>query len=218
MSRIKVIGLTGGIGAGKSTVSAYLRKKGCFVLDADQIARDLTRESSPVLKEIAQLFGSGILLANGQLDRNKLAQIIFSDRSQKTKLDNLLHHKVIQIMLSGIKEAESQGLSLVFADVPLLFESGFDQYTDEVWMVSASRQARLQRVMRRDGADEEAVRMRIRSQMDEAEKEKKADYILDNAGEKEALYEQIDRLLTILEKENSPFGRTGRERKPASHV
>lgn len=213
MRRLTVIGLTGGIGAGKSTVSAYLRKKGFLVLDADQIARELTSPASEVLREITALFGGGVLLADGSLDRRKLAQLIFHDTAKKAKLDKLMHQKVIQIMLDEIKKADEQGLSLIFADVPLLFESGFDRYTDAVWVVRTSECVRVSRVTRRDNADEESVRLRIRSQMNEAEKEKKADQILDNSGEKEALYAQIDRLLSAFGKEDFTFRRAKEENK-----
>lgn len=196
-----LIGLTGGIGAGKTTVSDYLKEKGYTVLDADLVAREIVEPGTETLLTLAEIFGKDIIDPDGSLNRGRLADIAFSDPKKKKLLDRIMHGKVIKILLDRAKTMSDQ--QLVFIDVPLLFESGMDQYMDQVWLVDADDEVRILRVMDRDGSSREEVLNRIQYQLGRDEKKEKAHFILDNSGVKGSLYNQIDKILNILiKKEN----------------
>lgn len=198
-----VLGLTGGIGTGKSTAARYLVSKGLIHIDADAISRKLTEkvpgEANPVLEEIGIAFdgadpdGSGVLREDGSLDRKKMAEIVFADPDKKQMLEDILFRHIIAEIRRRI-DAAGEG-DLILLDVPLLFESGLDCLCDKVTTVTADETVRVQRVMERDGCSEEDVRARIRNQMPEEEKTARADFVLNNSGAREELHEQIDRIL-----------------------
>jgi len=192
-----LIGITGGIGSGKSTVSDYLTEKGCTVLDADKVCREIVEPGSDTLKELRNAFGSEIINDDGSLNRKKLAGIAFSDPKKKETLDGIMHRKVIEILL---KRAEAlSGEKAVFIDAPLLFESNLDRHLDMVWLVDAEEEARINRVQKRDSLSKEEIQKRINLQMSRKEKLQRADYIIDNSGSKEDLYRQLNLMLkTVL--------------------
>lgn len=193
---MKVIGLTGGIGAGKSTVTDYLREQGYFVIDADAIAHQITEKGSPALKKIALCFGAEVLYEDGSLNRKKLAAFVFSDEEKKRQLEQLTTVEVVYIIKNQLDDLRKDGkLDIVFVDAPLLFETGADQLTDMVWLVDADLEARISRVMDRDRASREAVVGRVHNQMDSSEKKKFSAEIIDNSKGKEELYQQIEYLL-----------------------
>lgn len=193
---MKLIGLTGGIGAGKSTVSDYLKQKGYPVLDADLVAREIVEPGTETLSELSRTFGEEILNPDGSLDRGALAKIAFSDPENKKILDQIMHGKVIEILLSRAKAMTEE--PVVFIDVPLLFETGMDRYMDQVWLVDADEDVRIQRVMERDGSSMEDVRKRIRYQSGRDEKIQRSDVVLNNCCDRDILYEQIDERLSEL--------------------
>jgi dephospho-CoA kinase len=186
------IGITGGIGSGKSTVTDYITEQGYQVLDADKIARDIVMPDGSALGKLAAAFGEDIVMKDGNLDRKALAEIVFNDEEKRKILNEITHSEIRDIILAGLENPQSDP---VFADVPLLFESGFYKEVDRVWLVTASEKTRIRRVSERDGASAEEVRARIGSQMPEAEKRALADNIINNDGSLEELYAQIDRLL-----------------------
>ena len=193
---MKVIGLTGGIGAGKSTVSDYLLDKGFTVIDADKIARSMTEKGSETLQALTEAFGEDILFTDGCLDRKKLAAIVFSDEKKRLVLEELTTKKVVQIIEEKITGLQEEGYEApVFIDAPLLFESGADKLCDAVWLVDASIDIRIRRVMARDDVTSEEVKRRILNQMNSSEKIARSTDIIDNSKGKEALYEQVERLL-----------------------
>ena len=191
-----IIGLTGGIGAGKTTVSDYLKKKGYPVLDADEVAREIVEPGSETLEELTRAFGKNILNSDGSLNRRFLAGIVFSDPEKKKLIDGIMHGKIIDTLLKRARSMEEE--PFVFIDVPLLFETGMDRYVDQVWMVDAEEEIRIKRVMERDDSSREDVLRRIRFQAGRDEKIKKAHIILNNSGVKEILYRQIDEALNKL--------------------
>ncbi len=193
-----LIGLTGGIGAGKSTVSDYLKSKGYPVLDADLVAREIVEPGTETLDLLAGTFGGSILDPGGSLNRGKLAEIAFSDPAKKSLMDTIMHGKVIEILLERARSIE--GHPLVFLDVPLLFESGMDRYVDLVWLVDAGDEVRIRRVMERDGSKKEDVIKRMGYQMTRDEKIRRSDVILDNCCDKQNLYRQIEDILNELER------------------
>lgn len=192
---MKIIGLTGGIGVGKSTASKHLKEKGYQVIDADQIAHEITVKGSPVLAELAERFGNDIIMEDGNLDRKKLGQIAFHDANEKQALEEIVTNKVIEKALALIHIYKDMNLDIIFIDAPLLYESGMDRYCDQVWVVTADLDIRLDRVMKRDNISKEQVLDRIANQMDESLKLSKASVVLDNSGSKECLHAQIDKLL-----------------------
>lgn len=199
---MKLIGLTGGIGAGKSTVSDYLKKKGYPVLDADIVAREIVEPGTETLSELSRSFGEGILNSDGSLNRRSLARIVFSDPEKKKIMDQIMHGKVIETLLQRAKSMTEE--PLVFIDVPLLFETGMDRHVDQVWLVDADEEERIRRVMERDGSSREDVLNRIRFQADRDEKIERSHVILENCGVKETLYEQIDETLNKLWENEHP--------------
>lgn len=193
---MNVIGLTGGIGAGKSTVSDYLLDKGYIVIDADKIARSLTDKGSDTLQALTAAFGEEILFADGSLDRKKLAGIVFSDGEKRLILEELTTKEVVRIIEERLMQLQGEGYKgPVFVDAPLLFESGADRLTGAVWLIDADMDVRVARVMARDGISAEDVKCRIANQMDSEEKKARSTDIIDNSKGKELLYRQVERLL-----------------------
>lgn len=193
---MNVIGLTGGIGAGKSTVSDYLLDKGYIVIDADKIAKSLTDKGSDTLQALTAAFGEEILFADGSLDRKKLADIVFSDGEKRLILEELTTKEVVRIIEERLMQLQGEGCKgPVFVDAPLLFESGADRLTGAVWLIDADMDVRVARVMARDGISAEDVKRRIANQMDSEEKKARSTDIIDNSKGKELLYRQVERLL-----------------------
>ncbi|MCI9596308.1 MAG: dephospho-CoA kinase [Firmicutes bacterium] len=191
-----VIGLTGGIGAGKSTVSAYLQTKGFVIIDADQIARQVTAPGSPLLAELGREFGTDILTEEGGLDRKTLAAIVFADVEKRKKLDSLTHGRIIQRIQEQMETYEATGIHRgIIIDAPLLFETGLNEKCQKTWLVTAKQDIRITRVCARDGMTAAEVAARIRNQMDDEEKKKRADRIIDNSGTIEELKQQIQELI-----------------------
>jgi len=196
---MKVVGLTGGIGSGKSTVTEYLISKGFPVLDADKIAREIVLPGSEMLIRLTAVFGKEILTDDGSLNRKKLGEIVFSDAEKKKTLDGLMHTRILELIHERILEIRETGKhTTIFIDAPLLFETGLDESADEIWVIDADDEIRIRRIMERDGLKREEILKRIRSQMSREERIMRADVVLDNAGEPEALYRQIDELLKKL--------------------
>ena len=192
---MKIIGLTGGIGTGKSTVSAYLAQKGCKIIDADLISHQMTEAGSPCLAEIKAAFGEDVFLRDGNLDRKKVGRIVFADATKKKTLEQIITRRVIEKTLRILQDCRAQQEDLVVLDAPLLFECGMQRYTDETWLVVCRTETRLRRIAARDGLAEEDIQKRIANQMSTEQKEKLADYIIDNSRDLAWLYAQIDTLL-----------------------
>ena len=193
---MKVIGLTGGIGAGKSTDSDFLRQKGCRIIDADRIAHEITEIGSPVLSQIAEAFGAEMIRPDGSLDRKALAAAAFSDPKEKEKLEAITTARVVELIKGQLETLRAQdGAGLVFVDAPLLFEAGVDALTDQVWLVDADLQVRIARTMARDQAAREEVLRRIENQMPDEEKRARAQVIIDNSKGKDELYQRVEGLL-----------------------
>ncbi|WP_105181348.1 dephospho-CoA kinase [Pseudoalteromonas sp. T1lg21] len=172
-----VLGLTGGIGSGKSAVSAMFEEFGIQVVDADIVAREVVEPGSLGLKKITEYFGDEILTSNGTLDRAKLRAIIFADESQKQWLNNLLHPLIRETMLSQLKLATSHYVILV---APLLFENGLEKYCNHTLLIDVPVDVQITRTTARDNVSDELAKQIIASQMSRADKKQKACDILDN--------------------------------------
>ena len=172
-----VLGLTGGIGSGKSAVSAIFEELGIQVVDADIVAREVVEPGSVGLTKITAHFGDEILTNNGTLDRSKLRAIIFADESQKQWLNNLLHPLIRESMLSQLKQATSNYVILV---APLLFENGLEKYCNHTLLIDVPVDVQITRTTARDNVSVELAKQIIASQMSRADKQQKAGDILDN--------------------------------------
>ena len=193
---MKVIGLTGSIGSGKSTVSKYLLRKGYTVIDSDVIAHDVVMPGKPALKEIAAEFGKGVITEGGELDRKKLANIVFKSPKKKTVLEGIVTARVIKEIKKEIASLKKLGADdIVFVDAPILFESKADIKCDETWVVVADDSIRAKRVMERDGCTYDEFLRRSESQMSQEEKIRLADRVIDNSETTRKLYGSIRKLL-----------------------
>lgn len=188
---MRVIGLTGGIGTGKSTVSKYLASKGFEIIDADLIARQIVKPGSSLLDEIGSKFGAQFILPDGSLDRKALGAYVFSDSHRKKKLDDIMMGRIVSTIRERIKNAKRN----VIVDAPLLFEAGLDADVEAVWLVDAADEVRIKRVCARDNIPARQVSDRIKNQMPQSEKAAKSDEVINNSGSEEELYRQIDRLI-----------------------
>lgn len=189
---IRIIGLTGGIGSGKSMAAAYLEEKGAHCVDADAISHSLTAPDGALLPEIRREFGDGVFFEDGTLNRAELGRIVFSDENQRKRLEYITMPAIQGEMMNRIDELDAAGEKLVFLNVPLLFETGIDVLCDEIWLVSVNEDIQLQRVMSRDGLTEEQARDRIRSQMTLEEKTARATTVIDNNRSIEKMYSELD--------------------------
>lgn len=189
------IGITGGIASGKSTVTAYLISKGWPVIDADLIARQVVEPGTDGLKAVVDQFSKEVLTAEGTLDRPKLGEIIFNDPIKRQQLNRILLPLVQQEILHQLNHQKAQ---LVFADIPLLFEEGYERWFDETWVVDVPLQQQLERLMKRNGLSQSQALARINSQMPLQKKKKLGTRVLDNSKGKKELYDQIDQLLNEL--------------------
>ncbi|MEO1764573.1 MAG: dephospho-CoA kinase [Cyanobacteria bacterium J06629_18] len=186
----RVIGLTGGIATGKTTVADYLADAyNLPILDADIYARDAVAADSPLLKQIFKRYGEKILLVDGSLNRQQLGEIIFHDQQERLWIDNLIHPYVGDRIFAEIKETSAETLTAV---VPLLFEAGMTDLVTEIWVVTCSEQQQLERLMERNQLTLEQAQARISSQMSLNEKIQKANIVLDNSSSVEELLQQVD--------------------------
>lgn len=195
---LRVFGLTGGIGSGKSSVAGLLRERGVPVVDADELAREAVAVGSQGLGELAAAFGPGVLGADGALDRKSLARLVFADPAARQRLNGITHPIVRRLSQERFAALDRQGVALAAYDVPLLFEVGLDQVLRPVVVVAASEQTQLARVMARDGLTADEAKARIAAQLPLADKRARADYVLENDGSRGELAQQVDALLTKL--------------------
>ena len=197
-----VIGLTGGIGSGKSTASEYLISEGFACIDADQIGRDLTADGQPLLEKIGEMFGcvsgSGSIGNGLVLDRKAMADQVFGDSIVREQYNRLIHTEIIARIDERIAELRQTDVRGILLDAPLLFEAGINDRCDAVILVTADIDKRIERVCLRDGSDEEKIRGRISSQMSDEEKARRSDNVVDNSGEPEDMYRQLDQIIAGL--------------------
>jgi dephospho-CoA kinase len=179
---MKIIGLTGGIASGKSTVSRALRELGAIIIDADEVAHAIIEPGKPAWKDIVEHFGLGVLNPDQTIDREKLGAIVFNDPEKLQVLNQITHPRVGEQFKQMIKDIKSQQADAVlFIEVPLLYETHMDRICDEVWVVWVDEETQIQRLMKRDGLSREDALKRIDAQMSLDEKAKRADVVIDNS-------------------------------------
>lgn len=192
MKRI-LIGITGGIGSGKSEISAYLKQLGEQVICADEVAREIVQPGETGYEAVRSNFGEEFLLPDGTLDRKKLARRVFEYPEDLERLNSLLH----PLILNHIWDKVSSMSGRIFIDAALLIETGMQNHMDYVWVVTADLETRIRRVMKRNSVARVAVENRIMNQMDDAQRLKFASEIIDNKSSLSELHKNIDRLLNM---------------------
>ena len=202
------IGLTGSIACGKSTVSQYLKQKGCQIVDADAISRALTAEGGAALPEIRKAFSDDVF-SGAALDRAKLGQIVFADARKRETLNAILHPMILAEIRRRVTQFDARG-QIVIGDIPLLYECGMESMFDAVWVVRADRETQIRRLFERDGLSREQAERRIDSQMPLDEKIRRANAVIDTSGTIEQTQKQADALLEAI----APAAAPVRRRRP----
>lgn len=192
---MKIIGLTGGIASGKSTVSRLFNEHGIPVLDADLIAREVVEVGSVGLQQIKEQFGEQVLHANGELNRQVLGQMIFQQPQLRQQLNEILQPLIRQQFHLRIQEFDQQNEPLIVLDVPLLFEMKYEEFCDEIIVVYVSSDTQLRRLMQRNQFTKEEAKERIASQLSLDEKKLRADIVFDNNGDFGELEKQVSQWL-----------------------
>jgi dephospho-CoA kinase len=188
---IRVIGLTGGIATGKSSIAGFFQEHGALVIDADQLAREAVEPGSRGLAQVVAAFGTGVLAQDGKLDRKHLGTLVFADSQKRVQLEGILHPEIKQLAEELIAYAATTGQRVVFYMAPLLIEAGATDRVDELWVVTLRPEVQLERLMLRDGISRDEAQRIIGSQMPLAEKEKYGRVIIDNSGTQEETGRQL---------------------------
>ncbi|AMP21033.1 hypothetical protein AZF37_07540 [endosymbiont 'TC1' of Trimyema compressum] len=192
-----IVGITGGIGTGKSFVASYIKEKGYPIVSSDEISSVLMKKGNQNYLNIVDAFGKAVLLSNGEINRKKLGQLIFSNKEDRALLNKITHPNIIE-------ELKKQGTAhkLVFLEIPLLFEANLEYMVDEIWVVACSEDIQINRIVKRDEITQKEALLKIRSQYPLAEKKKKAHFIINTNESKKNIYKEIDQLINRLEKKN----------------
>ncbi len=210
-----IIGLTGGIGSGKSTASKYLNKLGFETIDFDLMTRNIEVPGEPALEEIVEAFGSESLNPDGTMNRKYVGKVVFSDPKEKEKLDNIMKKYVDAMVMERTDDfrRRSQGVTpesnpddylqktIIFYDHPILFEVPYNIIPpEEVWVIDLDDEVRIERIIKRDCMNREDIIKRMNSQLSRKERLKRADYVIDNSGTKEDLYRNLDNAIASFAK------------------
>lgn len=191
---MRIIGLTGGIACGKSTVSAYLQKKGAYIIDGDAIAKKLSKPYEPIWNAYVEHFGKKILNEDNSLNRRLIGQIVFTNNQEKLWMNSTMHPLIKTAILSEIDQCKQDEIEIVILDIPLLYEAGWDKLVDEVWVVQIDRQLQIKRIQERDNLSKEEAISRIEAQMSVEEKAKRADIVIDSSNAPEITLRLVDKI------------------------
>ncbi|MDO8494788.1 MAG: dephospho-CoA kinase [Deltaproteobacteria bacterium] len=197
---MKRIALTGGFGTGKSTVAKMFEERGIPCIDADQAVHELLADNASVKEQVLTAFGNVVLNKSREIDRYKLGNIVFKDPALRKKLEAILHPKVASIMDWMSQELANQGYPMVLLEIPLLFEAGWEKgnLSDVIVVVSSRPEIQLERMKMTRHLSEEEIQDRIHAQLPLAEKEKRADFVIENNGNLEALEQEVEALIQKL--------------------
>ena len=190
-----IIGVTGGIACGKSTVSNELSKYGAKIINADKMAHWQLSPGGEIYEAYIEHFGKGILNDEGLIDRRKVAGIVFNNKDELQWINEVAHPILLRHVRERLSKYQSEGVTLVILDVPLLFESGWDRECDEVWVVHLKHARQVNRLMERNNLTLEEAEDRIKAQIPSKERRKRADVVIDNNGYKSSTRKQIRRLI-----------------------
>ena len=189
-----VIGLTGGIGSGKSEVSRLLPELGAAVINADQVGHQAYAPHSETWREIVHAFGAQVLQENGEIDRRKLGGIVFADPAQRARLNAIMHPRMARMVSDQLDELRAKGCPAAVVEAAVLFEAGWDALVDEVWTVDAPEEAVVARLQARNGLEPAEIRQRIAAQMPAAERAALSAAVIRNAGSRETLAATVKEL------------------------
>jgi dephospho-CoA kinase len=190
---VKLIGLTGGIASGKSTVSAILRRLGAKIIDADALARQIVEPHQPAWNEIVNTFGEEILQSDGTLDRKKLRKLVFDEPHARKQLEDITHPRIRRLAQEKIAESAATGAPLVVYEAPLFFETGIHVWLRPVILVASDTATQKRRLQERDNLTDEEIEQHLKAQMSLEEKRKLADYVVENNGTVEELERAVER-------------------------
>lgn len=188
---MKIIGLTGGIATGKTTVARFLEELGAVVIDADQLARDVVAPGSPTLGMVVELFGSAVLAPDGSLDRQAVRELVFGDPLKRKQLEAIMHPAIKVVSEQRLAAARARGAVVAVYMAPLLIEAGATDRVDEIWVVTLRPEVQLERLMARDNCSREQAGQIIAAQMPLAEKEGYGVVVIDNSDSLETTREQV---------------------------
>jgi len=186
------VGITGGLGAGKSAAATFLEEKGAYVFNADVVAKEFLKSDSEVKKELVDAFGTDIL-KNGVIDNERLAKISFASEENQNIINDIIHPRVISAFQEKLEELDKK-YELVVIDAPLIFESGFDNHLDHTVLIYTQYKIRLERAIRRGTLSREEILRRMELQMPEEEKRELASFVIDNSGTPEQLKSAMESL------------------------
>lgn len=178
----RIVGLTGGIGSGKSTVARFFEARGAAVIDADRLAREAVLPGTPGFAAVVARFGPGVLGPEGDLDRAALGRIVFGDEEARRALNAIVHPEVARLAAERMATLSAAGQALIVYDVPLLFENGLERWLPETIVVSVPEEIQRARVSARDGLRPDEIEARLRAQLPLAQKAARATYVIDNSG------------------------------------
>ena len=191
---MKVIGLTGSIGSGKSTVSRFLAELGAVIIDADKVGHEAYKPDTEVWREVVASFGRQILTPNGDIDRKKLGEIVFDKPEALSRLNQILHPRIYDMVKAQLEEYRRQWVDVVVLEAPLLIEAGWTSLVDEVWVTVASESTMLRRLEECSGLSKQQSLARIRSQLSSEERMKHADVVINNDGDINELKSKVEKI------------------------
>jgi len=191
---MKVIGLTGGIGSGKSTVASFLEELGAHVIDADVTGHEAIAPGTPAYREIVEFFGKEVLVPDGTINRTKLGKLVFGKREALARLESITHTRITEMVKRRLAQLNNQGVKVAVIEATLLVEGGWRPLVDEVWVTGASQQKILKRLKERSGYSENESLTRIHSQRTNTERLKEADVIIDTNGTLEEVRAKVQEL------------------------
>lgn len=205
---MRIIGLTGGVGSGKSTVAGMFREEGIPVVDADRISREVSSPGRPAFAEIVRRFGREILLPDGRIDRKRLGAIVFSDAGKRAELEAITHPRIAEGIREAVSALAAEGHAVVLVEAALIHEKGRAGMFESVIGVRCKRRLQIERIMSRDGVRREEVERIVSSQMDPEEKARACDHVIDNSGDLAATRSQVKNLADFLRKSSAKDGPT----------
>jgi dephospho-CoA kinase len=202
VKKVKIIGLTGGIGSGKSTVAHFLAELGAEVVDLDKVGNEALKIGGGAYKKTIREFGKGILDKDGEIDRAKLGSIVFHDREALKRLNKIIHPEIDKFVARKLKKIRRQGTKVVILEAAVMLEAEKTRQVDEIWVTVASEKVVLERLLKRSGYSEEDIKARISSQMTNEERIKQANVVINNDGTLDELKARVklewEKLLTRL--------------------
>ena len=190
----KVIGLTGGIGSGKSTVSQFLMELGAVIIDADKVGHEAFLPDTPAWRDVTAAFGQDIITPSGEIDRKKLGEIVFNDPESLSRLNRIMHPRMYDMMQARIEEYRKQGVAVVVVEAAILIEANWQSLVDEIWVTVTPEDTVIKRLKEQRGLDEEQTRARIRSQLANDERMKYADVLINNNGDLDEIGAEVKAL------------------------